>query len=246
MHKPVVFPTVRHLWIGLIVAAVFGIGGGLLAHYFTHDAPRSSVAGDSSSSSSGPPWVYGRTNARFTVIEYADLECPYCRAYFPVLRRWIDAHPEVNWQWRHLPLAMHDPAATAEARIAECAGDTGGPAAFWRAVAWIYAHTRGDGQGLPPGMPYPDITPAMRRCLSTDRPDTAIRAQSADAVKIGIQGTPTLQVRDRQSGRTLMIPGPAEGDALLSAIDWLSLGGKPAAASSSTPMPADAVGDMPR
>ncbi|MBN0509541.1 thioredoxin domain-containing protein, partial [Pseudomonas aeruginosa] len=50
----------------------------------------------------GPPWLYGRADARFTVVGYADLECPYCRAYFPALKRWIDAHPEVNWQWHHL------------------------------------------------------------------------------------------------------------------------------------------------
>src|SRR3546814_12901129 len=71
-------------------------------------------------------WLYGRADARFTVVGYADLECPYCRAYFPALKRWIDAHPEVNWQWHHLPLSMHEPAATAEARLAACAGETGG------------------------------------------------------------------------------------------------------------------------
>ena len=74
----------------------------------------------------GPPWRYGNVDARFTLIEYADLECPYCRAYFPVLMRWIDANPDVNWQWHHLPLAMHEPAALNQARLAECAGETGG------------------------------------------------------------------------------------------------------------------------
>lgn len=45
----------------------------------------------------GPPWRYGRDDARFTVVEYADLECPFCRAYFAVLKHWIDTHPEVSW-----------------------------------------------------------------------------------------------------------------------------------------------------
>jgi protein-disulfide isomerase len=73
----------------------------------------------------GPPWIYGKPDARFTVVEYADLECPYCRAYFPVLKHWIDANPDVNWQWHHLPLSIHEPAATSEARLAECVGETG-------------------------------------------------------------------------------------------------------------------------
>ena len=84
------------------------------------------------------------------MAEYADLECPFCRAYFVVLKRWIDAHPEVSWQWHHLPLPLHEPAASAGARLVECVGEAGGQAAFWRQAAeWVYTHTRGDGQGLP-------------------------------------------------------------------------------------------------
>ncbi|HQC99707.1 MAG TPA: thioredoxin domain-containing protein, partial [Aquabacterium sp.] len=118
-----------------------------------------------SSAPAGPPWRYGRVDARFTVVEYADLECPFCRAYFAVLKRWIDQHPEVAWQWHHLPLSMHEPAASTDARLVECVGQAGGHAAFWQAVEWVYAHTRGDGQGLPEGLRYPDLTPDAQQCL---------------------------------------------------------------------------------
>ncbi|RMV90364.1 DSBA oxidoreductase, partial [Pseudomonas amygdali pv. tabaci] len=67
-------------------------------------------------------WVYGSRDARFTIVEYADLECPYCKDYFPQLKAWVDQHPDVNLQWHHLPLPMHEPAASYEARWAECAG----------------------------------------------------------------------------------------------------------------------------
>jgi hypothetical protein len=192
----------------------------------------------------GPPWRYGQPEARFTVIEYADLECPFCRTYFPVLKRWIDGHPEVNWQWHHLPLAMHEPAASAEARLVECIGESGGANAFWQAVEWVYAHTRGDGQGLPKGLRYPNLKPEAQQCLDSDRPDAAIRAQAAEAEKNGIAATPALQLRDRETGKTLLLHGPVEGDALLSALDLL------AASATAEPtlkeMPADPVGDMPR
>ena len=192
----------------------------------------------------GPPWRYGRDDARFTVVEYADLECPFCRAYFAVLKQWIDAHPEVNWQWHHLPLTTHEPAATANARLVECVGEAGGPAAFWQAVEWVYAHTRGDGQGLPEGLGYPGITLAAQQCLDSDRPDALIRAQSASAAQEGVKVTPTLRLQDRQSGKTLLLHGPVEGDALLSAIDLLAAGGTTETASKE--MPAESLGDMPR
>ena len=183
-------------------------------------------------------------DARFTVVEYADLECPFCRAYFAVLKRWIDAHPDVSWQWHHLPLPLHEPAASAARAWSECVGEAGGQAAFWQAAEWVYPHTRGDGQGLPEGLRYPDLTPAAQQCLDSDRPDALIRAQSASAAQEGIKVTPTLRLQDRQSGKTLLLHGPVEGDALLSAIDLLAASA--AAEPASKEMPAESLGDMPR
>ena len=141
---------------------------------------------------------------------------------------------------------MHEPAATAGARLAECAGETGGHAAFWQAVAWLYANTRGDGQGLPEGLRYPDLTPAMQGCLDSDRPDAVIRAQAAEAAQQGIAATPALQLRDRESGKTFLLHGPVEGDALLSAIDLLAAGSTTVAEPAHSPdMPAGVAGDMP-
>lgn len=177
----------------------------------------------------GPPWIYGKLDARFTVVEYADLECPYCRAYFPVLKHWIDANPDVNWQWHHLPLSIHEPAATREARLAECAGKTGDSVAFWQAVEWIYQHTRADGQGLPAGLEYPHPSPALEACLNSTRPDAPIHAQVDEAANNDIAATPTLRLVDHLRGKTLMLRGPMDGDALLSAIDLLEVPGDPTA-----------------
>ena len=192
----------------------------------------------------GPPWHHGAANARFTLVLYADLECPHCKTYFPEVLAWIEQHPDTRLQWHHLPLPAHEPAASRLASLAECAGETGGPAAFWQAVTWIYQHTRGDGQGLPEGLGYPGLTPATQQCLDSDRPDTLIRAQSASAAQEGIKVTPTLRLLDRQSSKTLLLHGPVEGDALLSAIDLLAAGGITETASKE--MPAESLGDMPR
>jgi protein-disulfide isomerase len=200
--------------------------------------------------SAGPPWRYGRLDARFTLIEYADLECPYCQAYFPVLKRWIDANPDVNWQWHHLPLPMHEPAATQAARLAECAGEAGGQAAFWNTVAWIYQHTHGGGRGLPPNIQPPGTTPELRECLTSARPDAVIRAQAEEAALAGISATPMLRVIDNHTGRALLLAGAVEGDALLSAVDLLASSSEESTmteALSETPeMPADDLSDMPR
>lgn len=240
MHLPLLVRSHPRAFVGLLVAAALVITGWALLPAIQSINATTLSENDDASRLPGPPWVYGHMDARFTVIEYTDLECPYCRAYFPVLKQWIDTNPEVNWQWHHLPLSVHEPAATAEARLAECAGEADGQKGFWQAVAWIYSHTRGDGQGLPKDVQFPSAIPSVQRCLDSDRPDGTIRVQAAEAAQNGIAATPTLRLRDRHSGKTLLLLGPVEGDALTSAIDLLSSDAEVAR------MPADAVGNVPK
>lgn len=221
-----------------VLAVLIVLGNQLAPHARTPASPERTAV---------PPWVYGNTAARFTVVEYADLECPYCKAYFPVLKRWIDEDPQVNWQWRHLPLPMHEPATMTEARLVECAGESDGAPAFWRAVEWIYGHTGSNGAGIPSNVVYPGVTPAVKACLAGMRADAVIQQQAREATRDGITATPTLQLIDHRTGRALVLSGPVEGDGLLSALDMLAAGDVTMTSrQGATGMPADTVGDMPR
>lgn len=170
----------------------------------------------------GPPWQMGNPEGRFTLTLYADLECPFCREYFPQLKRWVASNTDVALQWQHQPLAEHEPAASTEARLAECAAQAGGHAAFWKAIEWVYAHTRSDGQGLPDQLRYPELTPAIEQCMADERTDAVIRSQAAQASKSGVTATPSLRLLDRRTGQAILLQGPIEGDALLSALDMLA------------------------
>lgn len=187
----------------------------------------------------GPPWQMGNPEGRFMLTLFADLECPFCRDYFPLLKRWVGDNTDVALQWHHQPLAAHEPAASAAARLVECAAEAGGHAAFWQAIEWVYAHTRSDGQGLPDGLRYPDSTPAIEQCIASERPGAVIRAQAAEATKSGVTATPSLRLQDRQTGQAILLQGPIEGDALLSAMDMLAA--DDTAAAHAAEKPADAA-----
>lgn len=206
-RRRVVLSTIVGIALLAMIATVVGV---------RHRSPSPSA------SAAAPPWVYGNVQARYTLIEYADLECPYCKAYFPVLKAWIDAHPEVNWQWQHRPLAIHEPAATREAQLAECAGRMNGNEGFWRAVAWIYANTRGNGEGWPASVAFPETSPELKTCLENPEVGKAIQAQAEAAHRVGIEATPTVKLVDRPTGKTITLEGAIDGDALLSAMDWLA------------------------
>jgi len=173
-------------------------------------------------SMSGPPWRYGPDGARFTLVAYADLECPYCQAYIPKLMKWVKANPEVLLQWHHLPLPVHEPAASYEARLAECLGDAGGARSFWEAVDWIYANTRGNGHGMNDSSGLPGMSAAVDTCMKNERVAELIRTQVKEAIAEGITATPTLRLLDRETGRTLKLEGGVDEAILLSALDWLS------------------------
>src|SRR5690606_14419332 len=108
------------------------------------------------------------------------------------------------------------------ARVAECAGEAQGHEAFFDAIAWLYQSTRGDGQGLPVDLTWPGLTTAIQACLDSDRSAAIVRVQADEALRSGINATPTVWLDDGLTGKSLLLHGPVEGDALLSALDLVA------------------------
>ncbi|MFP9230762.1 DsbA family protein [Pectobacterium cacticida] len=236
----------RPRWPWVLAAVLVALLLTWLVSQSSGESPTQSSAPVSMASVAGPPWQMGDVEGRFMLTLYADLECPFCRAYFPQIKQWVSNTADVALQWHHLPLAAHEPAASAEARLVECVAQASGNAAFWQAVEWVYANTRGDGQGLPDGLRYPDATPAIEQCLASERPDTFIRTQVEQAMRSGVIGTPSVLLHDRQTAQSILLKGPIEGDLLLSAMDMLAAGEADTTTDAPIPeMPADDVGDIP-
>src|SRR5690606_41675975 len=53
-------------------------------------------------------------------------------------------------------------------------------------------------------------------------PAAIVRAQADEAVRSGINATPTVRLDDGLTGKSLLLHGPIEGDALLSALDLVA------------------------
>ncbi|MBV4510238.1 DsbA family protein [Pseudomonas sp. SWRI22] len=170
------------------------------------------------------PWLFGHSEARWTVTEFADLECPYCKTYTPALKTWIQQQKNVNLQWHHLPLDVHGSAAVHEAKLAECAGVLGGAPAFWQAIDQIFDRTRSNGQGFKGDLNVVGVTnQALLSCAANDKVIAQHVDQQADeAIKAGVTATPTVIIRDNTTGSSVKLEGPADGVLLLSAIDWLA------------------------
>ena len=82
--------------------------------------------------------VRGATEARVTLVEYGDFQCPYCGDAYPVVQGLREAlGDQLRFVFRHMPLADLHPAAPAAAEAAEAAGAQG---RFWEMHDRLFEH----------------------------------------------------------------------------------------------------------
>ncbi len=196
--------------VGII--AITGLGAGWL------------LAKNNSARPADETWYFGPSSARWVITEYADLECPYCRAYTPQLKRWVSEQENVKLAWHHFPLDSHGPAAVSEARLVQCAGSLGGASAFWEAIDQVLLRTRGNGQGLADELEVPGISAEGLSTCARTRLDirAAVEQQLAVAKGRGIAATPTIEVTDSLTGHSMRLEGPVDSATLLSVVDDLA------------------------
>jgi len=72
--------------------------------------------------------IRGPAESPVTLVEYGDLECPYCGQAEPAVRALLQEFADITYVWRHLPLDDVHPHARLAAEGAEAAGAQG---RFW-------------------------------------------------------------------------------------------------------------------
>ncbi len=82
--------------------------------------------------------VIGPEDARLTILEFSDFECPYCQMITPLLTEFQAMYPdEVRMVYRHFPLSYHEKAQIS-AQATEAAGMQG---KFWEMLDAIYLNS---------------------------------------------------------------------------------------------------------
>ncbi len=69
-------------------------------------------------------WL-GNENAKVTVVEFSDFECPYCLRFEPAIKQMLQEYGDkIRFTYRHFPLSFH-PNAQKAAEAFECAKEQG-------------------------------------------------------------------------------------------------------------------------
>ncbi len=166
----------------------------------------------------------GNKNAKVVLVEYSDLECPFCKSFHPTMQQVIKEYGDrVKWIYRHFPLSFHANAQK-EAEAAECAGKLGGNDAFWKYIDAIFERTTSNGTGfaldklVPLAKELGLSEASFKQCLDSDEMANKVKDQMAQGTEEGVTGTPGTIVIDAK-GETKLIPGALPYDQVKTYID---------------------------
>jgi len=173
--------------------------------------------------------IYGNPDAAFSLIEYSDFECPFCKRFHPTPRKLVDQFPDrLNWVYRHLPLSFHNPGAQKQAEASECAAELGGNEAFWAFSDLLYARTKTGGNGFPlEGLPALAgesglVIADFIECYNSGRHASRVESDVADAKKANINGTPGTVLRHNPSRKSRAIAGAQPAAKILESLRELA------------------------
>ncbi|MFW0871054.1 MAG: DsbA family protein [Patescibacteria group bacterium] len=174
--------------------------------------------------------ISGNPKASLFIIEYSDLECPFCKRYhdkvLPQLKETYADSGDVAFVFRHFPLdepytrPLH-PTATEEAIASECVAHLGGNDAFFSFIDSIFATTASDGQYDLSTLPNLAAQAGVDRasfttCFENKDTEGLVSEDFQNGVSAGVQGTPTIFIQTAE-GKTYQ--AVADYNALRVAID---------------------------
>jgi protein-disulfide isomerase len=138
----------------------------------------------------------GPRNAKVTLVEWADYECPFCSRLATTVEALAAAHPDdVRVVYKQFPLPNH-PHAQLAAEAGLCAQAQG---RFWELHRAIYAHqTALDRASLDKYAAEAGLDVArFRSDLDGHKYARAVAAEAAEGQRIGVSGTPSFYLNGR-------------------------------------------------
>jgi protein-disulfide isomerase len=139
--------------------------------------------------------MLGRADAPITMVEYTDLQCPFCRQFslntFDQLKTAYIDTGKVRWISRDFPLTTLHPHAMRAAQASRCASDQG---KYWELRHALVRNAQqlspefivglGQSVGLDVG--------TFNRCIESSRDADRIGKDMQEGQAVGITGTPSF------------------------------------------------------
>jgi protein-disulfide isomerase len=156
--------------------------------------------------------VIGPADARVTLVEYGDFECPSCGEAYSVIKQVVKAFgSNLRLVFRHFPLRSSHPHAFAAAVAAEAAAEQG---QFWAMHDRLFQHQSALGDedlqrhARKLGLDLERFRSSLAAPAHADR----VREDLSSGGRSGVNGTPTLFING------VRYDGPRDRGSLVAAL----------------------------
>lgn len=137
--------------------------------------------------------IRGAKNAKVTLIEYSDFECPFCKRHVPSIDQALKDFPnDVRVVFRHYPLTSIHQNAEKAAEAAECAAKLAGNDGFWKLHDKLFERSPDLGADALVAAAK-DVglnAAAFKSCLDSGSMKARVDADAASGNDSGVEGTP--------------------------------------------------------
>jgi protein-disulfide isomerase len=151
----------------------------------------------------------GPSDAKVTVVEYSDFQCPYCGRAWELFEK--EVYPQykdkVRFVFKQMPLTQIHPWAEDAAVASACALEQGNDQ-FWKVYDGLFAQqAQITKENLPAkveeiGSAGGLDVPRLKECLATRKTIDAVKADQSEAATVGVNGTPTFFINGRRIQNT--------------------------------------------
>ncbi len=162
--------------------------------------------------------IYGSKEAPTKIVEFSDLECPFCERLHSTLKELVDdSNGQIVWEYRHLPLQSHQHSYEA-ALTSECVSRLKGETAFFAYLDQVFSRL-----GKLNSLEVNDIAlqfgitqAELDICLADQTVKDKVDTDTVVAAREGAKGTP-FSIIIGKTGKTKSVSGA------LPKVQWESL-----------------------
>lgn len=166
--------------------------------------------------------IKGSKDAKIILIEYSDLECPFCSTFHATAQQIKDEYgDDLAWVYRHFPLDMIHNRARPAAVASECVTEIGGNDSFWAFIGEIFEDQEGNLTDVGLRTVVANIgldAGEFANCLDAGDYEDKVEGQYQGGLTAGVNGTPGNFILN-DKGEAWLVPGAVPFEAMKKAID---------------------------
>lgn len=156
-------------------------------------------------------YLQWKKDTRYTLLEYSDLECPFCKRHFEngTVEALLEKYPDdINHIFRHFPLTSIHPTAQLAAEAAECAGEAKWGDAFYELIWAMFNLPSLSRDAIVAAADSIGVsTTSMNACLDSGKFSNKVNEELNEWQSLfAIRWTPGNVIVDNETGRFIAIP----------------------------------------